>query len=317
LENLKHPFSEGYRQAEGWLGYVYDPEAFDLGEVNQFLQDYCKGTELSDDSSWCRDLPLHHPSIDFISGWLENLSPEDRIYAQEIVFRKDVVHLLTYLRDHRVRGTKSAGNFPLKDIRAIVEGFVNPVVLDQRIGDRIYKLRTEDEVFELLFMHKFINTGGLILGGENMVWGLTRLGEKFLASKPEEQAWFLTKAWFFQFNWEFCYPFHDIELGTDIFSFQRALLKLLESYPTGNPVEIDKLIIDLDRKMSGWASFNRVSNSVLQTKRHFLLAIVIMPFEKFGLIEAVKIKDDDFDFYFYYTHVIMTNYGKRLMKFFS
>jgi hypothetical protein len=319
LENLKRPFSEDYRHAEGWLGYVYDPEAFDLIEVNQYLQDYFKSNQLSDDSLWCKDLPLHHPNIDFVSGWLTQLSPEDRKYAQDLVFRKDVVHLLTYLREHKVNGTKATGNFPLKDIRAIVAGFVNPVVLDQRIGDRIYKLRTEDEVFELLFMHKFLNTGGLILGGENMVWGLTCLGEKFLESKPEEQAWFLTKVWFYQFNWEFCYPFYDIELNTDIFSFQSRLLKLLESYPIGKPIEIDRLVMDLDRTMPGWISFNRISNSVHQKTRHFLLAIVIKPFEKFGLIEVVKTKDDDFDFNFdfYYTHVIMTNYGKRLMKFFN
>jgi hypothetical protein len=319
LEDLQHPKSERFGHAQSWLGYIYDPEAFDLGEVNLFLQDYFKSTQLSDDSLWCKDLPLHHPSIDFVSGWLYQLSPEDRDYAQNLAFRKDVIHLLTYVRDHKVKGTKATGNFPLKDIRAIVEGFVNPVVLDQRIGDMVYKLRTEDEVFELLFMHKFLNTGGLILGGENMVWGLTCLGEKFLESKPEEQAWFLTKVWFYQFNWEFCYPFYDIELDTDIFRFQRPLLKLLESYPTGKPVKIDRLVMDLDRTMPGWISFNRISNSVQQTKRHFILAIVIKPFEKFGLIDVVKTKDDDFDFdfYFHYTHVIMTNYGKRLMKFFS
>jgi hypothetical protein len=319
LEDLDRPLSEGYGHAEGWLGYVYDPEAFDINEVNHYLQDYFKSTQLNDDSLWCLDLPLHHPSIDFVSGWLKQLSTEDQKYAQNLTFRMDVVHLLTYLRDHNVKGTKATGNFQLKDIRAIVEGFVNPVVLDQRIGDRIYKLRTEDEVFELLFMHKFLNTGGLILGGENMVWGLTCLGKKFLESKPEEQAWFLTKVWFYQFNWEFCYPFYDIELDTDIFRFQRPLLKLLESYPTGKPVEINRLVMDLDRTMPGWISFNRMNSSVHQTKRHFLLAIVIKPFEKLGLIEVVKTKDDDyyFDFDFYYTHVIMTGYGKRLMKFFS
>jgi hypothetical protein len=316
LEDLKRPSSERFLHTQSWLGYVYDPEAFDLGEVNLYLRDYFKSTQLSDDSLWSQDLPLHHPSIDFVSGWLNQLSPEDREYAQDLAFRKDVVHLLTYVRDHEVKGTKATGNFPLKDIRVIVAGFVNPIVLDQRIGDRIYKLRTEDEVIELLFMHKFLNIGGLILGGENMMWGLTGLGEKFLQSKPEEQAWFLTKVWFYQFNWEFCYPFYDIELETDIFRFQRPLLKLLERYPIRKPVEIDRLIMDLDRTLPGWIRIHRNNNFIQLTKRHFLLAIVIEPFEKFGLIEVVKTKDDDFDFDFNVTHIIMTNYGKRLLKYF-
>lgn len=319
LEDLQQSSSERYGHFQRWLGYIFDPEAFDLDEVNQYLQDYFKSTQLSDDSLWCKDLPLHHPSIDFVSGWLTKLSPEDRKYAQDLAFRKDVVHLLTYVRDHKVKGTKATGNFPLKDIRAIVAGFVNPVVLDQRIGDRVYQLRTEDEVFELLFMHKFLNTGGLILGGENMVWGLTCLGDKFLQNEPEEQAWFLTKVWYYQFNWEFCYRFYDIELDTDFFSFQSHLLKLFESYPIGKPMEVDQFVTDLDRTMPGWIRLSRIGNFIQQTKRHFLLAIVIKPFEKFGLIEVVKTKDDDFDFDldFYYTHIIMTNYGKRLMKFFS
>ncbi|MBW6465630.1 MAG: plasmid pRiA4b ORF-3 family protein [Brevefilum sp.] len=316
LEDLKRPSSEQFMHTQSWLGYVYDPEAFDLGEVNLYLRDYFKSTQLSDHSLWSQDLPLHHPSIDFVSGWLNQLSPKDREYAQDLAFRKDVVHFLTYVRDHEVKGTKATGNFPLKDIRAIVAGFVNPIVLDQRIGDKIYKLRTEDEVIELLFMHKFLNIGGLILGGENMRWELTRLGEKFLESKPEEQAWFLTKVWFYQFNWEFCYPFYDIELETDIFRFQRPLLKLLERYPIRKPVEIDRLIMDLDRALPGWIRSHRNNNYIQLAKRHFLLAIVIEPFEKFGLIEVVKTEDDDFDFDFNVTYIIMADYGKRLLKYF-
>ena len=41
-----------------------------------------------------------------------------------------MVTLLIYLRDNRVIGTQSTGNFPLKAIREVTAGFVDPPVLD-------------------------------------------------------------------------------------------------------------------------------------------------------------------------------------------
>ena len=315
LGGLQNKTSEEYQQAMNWLGYPYNPEAFDLDDVNRSLSDYFKATQLKDDTYWAKALPMYNPKFDFVSGWLSQLSVEHRKYAQALTFRRDVVALLTYLRDHKVRGTKAMGNFPRKDIRAMVARFENPMRLDLDLGDKVYELRTEDEVPEMIFMHNFVNTAGLILGGENMLWELTYLGEKFLASTPEEQAWFLVKVWFYQFNWEFPYPFTNAQLCGDIYRFQNSLFKLLQTYPSGHRIKIDSVIQDLDVAMPGWVIVEKQGDYDQVTKRRFFTDVVVKPFEKFGLFEVVKTKDEDFDFYFHYTHIIMTDYGKTLMRY--
>ena len=318
LENLQHPGSPAYKRAVAWLGYDYDPEsANSLDEINQSLRDYFKTTKLKEDTYWAKRLPLHNPGFDFINDWIRNLSPEHRQYAKSLEFRRDVVSLLTYLKDHKVKGTKATGNFPRRDIRAIAARFEHPLRLDQQFGDLVYELRTEDEVPELIFMHNFLNAAGLILGGENMLWELTSLGERFLASAPEAQAWYLSKFWFYQFNWEFSYPFTDAELSGDIFSFRYDYLKLLCNYPSGKQVEIKRVIQDLDRILPGWIHVEKRFDITGSTKQRFFVAVLVKNFAKFGFFEVIKTKDDplDFDYYSYYTHIIITDYGKSLMRY--
>jgi hypothetical protein len=318
LEYLQYPGTEGYQNTVDWLGYVYDPQSFDsVDDINQSIRDYFKTTQLQDDSPWAKSLPLHKPSFDFVSGWVNHLSPEDRRYAESLAFRQDVVSLLNYLRDNKVRGTKATGNFPRKDIRAIAALFVEPISLDRRFADQVYELRTEDEVPDLIFIHHFVNAAGLILGGENMLWELTSLGEKFLANPPEAQAWYLTKYWFYEFNWEFSYPFFDAEIGEDYFRFQRHLIKLLTSYPTGKQIEIKKVIQDLDHAYPGWIHVEKSRDYAASTKYRFFIDVVVKQFGKFGVFEVIKTRDEeiDFDFYFYYTHITMTEYGKTLLMY--
>jgi len=317
LDGLQNNTFEEYQQAMGWLGYSFDPEAFDLDNVNRSLSDYYKATQLKDDSYWAKLLPMYNPKFDFVSGWLSHLSAGHRKYAEALTFRRDVVALLIYLRDHKVRGTKAMGNFPRKDIRAMAARFENPMRLDLDFGDKVYELRTEDEVPEMIFMHNFVNTAGLILGGENTLWELTSLGEKFLASNPEQQAWFLVKVWFYQFNWEFPYPLWDAELSGDFLRFQKTLIEQLLTYPNGQRIKIYTVTQDLDKSMPGWIIVKKQGDYDQSTKRRFFTDVVVKPFEKFGLFEVVKTKDEDFnfDFYFNYTHIIMTDFGKTLMMY--
>jgi hypothetical protein len=52
-----------------------------------------------------------------------------------------MVMILTYLRDHRVIGTQTTGNLPLKAIREVTSCFVHPPVLDSTIGEHTYRLK--------------------------------------------------------------------------------------------------------------------------------------------------------------------------------
>ena len=315
LDNLQDPGSEGFIESLLWLGYVYDPEAFDLNSANRFIIDYFEASRLSEDTLWNRDLPVYNPVLDFIDRWTD--TPEHFEYAEGVAFRRDVVTLLTYLRNHKVRGTKATGNFPRKDIRGITEGFVNPPILDQKFGDKVYELRTEDEVLDLSFIHIFTNMSGLIVGGENRLWRLTHLGELFMERTPIEQVWFLTKFWFYQFHWDNCYPFNDVFLSDPLYSFQRKLLKVLLGYPLGRPVEINQVLEDLEEHSPGWLNIYGHHDMVAFKSKQYFLSIVVEPFEKLGLCEVVKKESELLEGLFDYSHVIMTDFGKTLLRCFS
>ena len=317
IEALDDPTSEDFSEYLAWLGYVYDPEAFDLKSANLFIQDYFKSTQLSNETYWTKDLPFYNPRHDFISDWIDYISPELRQYAESLAFRRDVVTFLIYLKENKVKGTKATGNFPRKDIRAIWAGFVHHPPLDLKIGDRVYQLRTEDEVPELIFIHNFVNEAGLIIGGENMLWTVTQLGEKFLACKPEEQAWFLTKFWFYQFNWENCYQFTDAMLNENIYYFQQRLLEVLLKYPIGKPIEIESLIKEIDLILPGWIITSGYEEFASNKINHFLLRVVVEPFEKLGLFETCKVQSEFFEDFYKHTHIIMTAYGQSLLQYFK
>jgi hypothetical protein len=54
--------------------------------------------------------------FDLDSPWPKTLPENQRLVAEELALRRDVVTLLTYLRDNKVTGTQSTGNLPLKAV---------------------------------------------------------------------------------------------------------------------------------------------------------------------------------------------------------
>ena len=70
--------------------------------------------------------------------------------AGALPLRRDFVTLLTYVRESKVVGTQSTGNMPLKSVREVTARFVTPPVLDTEMGDRIYRLRSEADVWGTL-----------------------------------------------------------------------------------------------------------------------------------------------------------------------
>jgi hypothetical protein len=85
--------------------------------------------------------------------------------AIDLPLRRDMVTLITYVRDNRVTGTQSTGNLPLKAVREVTARFVHPPVLETTVGDRTFRVRSEYEVWPLYFLHTLVDVGGLLVGG--------------------------------------------------------------------------------------------------------------------------------------------------------
>jgi len=130
--------------------------------------------------------------------------------AEELPVRQDMVTILRYLLSNRVRGTQSLGNLPLKVVRDITAMFVNPPVLDHNIGERVYKLRSEDEVWPLVLLHAIAEGGELLTGDRSRLFRVTPMGDRFLSLTPFEQVKYMILAWWTRVNWLIAYPYEAI-----------------------------------------------------------------------------------------------------------
>jgi hypothetical protein len=146
-----------------------------------------------------------------LQRWLRHHYTPDRINeAQALPLRRDMVTFLTYVRDHTVTGTKSTGNMPLKHIRQVTAQFVDPPVLDTEIGGCVFKLRSEDEVWSLLFLHILASVSGLVLSLPGRKWRLASDVPAFLDIDPLFQLAFLLWVWWYNVDWLVAYPFEGM-----------------------------------------------------------------------------------------------------------
>jgi hypothetical protein len=145
-----------------------------------------------------------------LSKWMRQAKGDWNAQAEALPLRRDMVTLLTYLHENRVKGTRSTGNLPLKAVREVTARFVNPPQLDTTIGDRTYRLRSEDDVWSLSFLHTLAYMGRLLEGGPAQPWIVTRDGAQFLAASPLVQVWVLLVTWWQGVDWLIAYPFEGM-----------------------------------------------------------------------------------------------------------
>ena len=164
--------------------------------------------------------------------------------AQNLELLNDVLTLLTYVRDHKIIGTQSTGNMPLKHIRAVTAEFVTPPLLDQQIGDHIYKLRTEFDVWPLFFVHKLLEVAELLVTPQGARWRLASASERFLDGDPLTQALYLFSTWWHHVDWRVA-TCHDVEFPRN---FPAATLAYLLSQPIGRWIEFETFATTLGQR---------------------------------------------------------------------
>ena len=193
-----------------WVGGSFDPEHFDLNEVafddpdKRWRIAFGRQEAVITDAEQVleADRGMAHRFVE----WMRQDTGDHAAQAEKLPLRRDMVAMLTYVRDHRVTGTQSTGNFPLKVVRAVTAKFVDPPVLDETIGDRTYRLRSEYDVWPLYFLHVLAEVGGLLEGGPGRRWRLTPSGEGFLAAPALVQVWIPLAVWWKRVNWMIAYP---------------------------------------------------------------------------------------------------------------
>jgi hypothetical protein len=222
--------------------------------------------------------------FDLVSPWPQMLPDNQRSVAEELPLRRDVIALLTYLRDNKVTGTQSTGNLPLKAVREICARFVHQPKLEEAVGEYVYRVRSETEVWPLHFRHVLVSLGGLVTGGLGRRWKLTPLGERFLAAPAPLQVWLLLATWWTQTNWAIASPY-DFENGYMPAGFSRLALKQLLDLPLGEPVSFEPFADQMigDSRMAWPIQDQDFARSILHS---IIERTVIDPLVDFGILQT-------------------------------
>ncbi len=283
LQALQNPDHPEHETLLNWVGGAFDPEAFDLAALNHRLKSRLRRAALIRQSSW----PMTGVMLNFRESvqrdWARTASPAERDMVRDLPLRRDMMAMLTYLQTHRVKGTASTGNFPLKHVRGMAAEFVTPVALDQRIGDRIYKLRTEDDVEYLVFLHTLAAVGGLIMGGENLPWEVTEGGAVFLSQPPEVQFWFLIRDWFSLVNW---FYLSRAAVNFALEDFQAVAFDIFSNCPMHQSIPVEDLVADFQARLSQ-KSFTSDSTPDYWPVYRLVVRALAFPWHRFGLLELI------------------------------
>jgi len=283
LKAILDPEHDEHEDYLNWIGEEFDSETFDLNAVNDRLRHMGRGWSTESLDPWSvYESEFTEKEFDLDPVWSHSL-PEDQLrVVEELPIRRDVVALLTYLRDNRVTGTSSTGNLPLKAVNEICAHFVNQPVLEINIGEHIYRARSETDVWPLLFRHILASVGRLTTGGMGRRWKLTQRGERFLSEPAILQVWSLVTTWWIKINWATAVSYLDDEDLPN--GYSRIALEQLLDLPVGSPVSFEPFANRMIKKSRMFWDSPDNDNS-----RHTLHSVIertlINPLADFGALQ--------------------------------
>lgn len=287
LQSIADPSDEEHEEYLVWIGGGFDPKHFDENEVSEQLRHYKR---------WVIAEPGQ--SIDFmeslevkqkLSATLDNQQQELVDTLEALPLRRDMLTFLNYLAENRVTGTQSTGNLPLKHVRAICEKFIDPPELDKSIGETIFKLKSETEIWPIYFIHNLAEHGSLISGGPGIHWQITAAGKKFLGQAADKQVIFLLFTWWYRVDWRISGS-NEFFFG-DLSSF---FIKQVLEFILVQPIDISlPFEIFADGLIAKTGLFSGIEDQKRARKRLLtvLQEMVVEPLSSFGLFKCeYKIK---------------------------
>jgi len=312
LKAISDPSHSEHAEIREWIGGDFDPQRFNLNAVNVGLHQLRRASTEEQD----HDEPALSPGeeiLERIANWAGGLDDKQIALIDKLAVRQDMVTLLIYFKEHRPVGTQSTGNLPLKVVRDVCAQFVNPSVLDERIGDKVYKLRSEEDVFGLFYLHMLANTGGLVTGGQARSWRLTSSGEAFLSAASPLQLGFMLDVWWNYEDWRIAFPVSGLSQGLPV-SFRKVILRRLLELPAGEAIAYEPFADELIKEsLFTWPSQDQdVSKTI---RRSAIARMVIYPLAGFSALEYVY-KERTSDGYTskYLAKIRLTPLGKGLLE---
>jgi hypothetical protein len=307
---IANPQDPEYDEMMEWIG-SFDPERFNLEHVNEGLR-HPRRVRMDDQDFY------EPPQTDLkvekkIFNWAQELNKKQLALVESLALRRDMMTFLSYLNKNRVVGTQATGNLPLKAVREICTQFVNPPALEEKIGDKIYKIRSEDDVYLLYYLHTLASMGGFVMGGQARTWKLTTEGYEFFNAPASIQLGFMLALWWYQTDWRIAFPFSGLDRGLPK-GFGTISLKHLLELPVGKSISYEPFADQLIKETGfTWPSVDQ--SFVNNTMRSAIARMVIYPLSHFGILEyEYKEKTSDGYKSKYLAEIRLTPFGKGLLK---
>lgn len=220
-----------------------------------------------------------------IKAWLKEHSGDELIsQAEALALRRDMLVLLTFVRDKKVVGTQNTGNMPLKAIREVVAGFVIPPELEHTIGEKSYSVRSETEVWRLHYLHMLAEVGRLLKTGRARLWQLTPQGESFIKADPLFQVSFMLAIWWERVNWMVAFPYEGMGEALPPF-FNVMTLAFLRFLPVRTPIPFEAFADKLIEK-SGLTWKAAMSEMTPMIMRSSIAQMVIYILQDFDILKT-------------------------------
>jgi hypothetical protein len=309
LKVIANPKDPEYDEMMEWIG-SFDPERFNLEYVNEGLR-HPRRARMEDQEFY--EPPQTNDKVGKkIVNWAQELDKKQLALVESSALRRDMVTFLSYLNKNRVVGTQATGNLPLKAVREMCAQFVNPPALEEKIGDKVYKIRSEDDVYELYYLHTLANMGGFVMGGQARVWKLTTEGYEFLNSPVSIQLGFMFALWWHQTDWRIAFPVSGLDGGLPK-GFDTISLKRLLELPVGKSISYEPFADKIIKETRfTWPSVDQTFAQ--STLRSAVARLVIYPLANFGILEY-ELKEKTSDGYKskYLAEIRLTSFGKGML----
>jgi len=291
LEAIADPNHKEHDEYIEWIGDDFDAEAFDLDAVNESLQAIktTRGGRTTHQMPEFEDefVPSEaqqEETTNKLIAWAQNISQEQAGIFEALPLRRDVLTFLDYLEKNRTVGTQSTGNLPLKAVKGISEKFVHPPALEETVGEHVFKVRSEDEVWPLLFVHQLAFHANLVTGGQARIWKVTSEEQQFLQLPSPVQVFLLFIHWWAQVDWVIAMPVSGLADGLPV-GFREQTLACLRELPLGENVSSDAFADRLIAQ-SGLEWPSRDQTFVQSIMRSVIKRLVIDPMTTFGVLEC-------------------------------
>jgi hypothetical protein len=307
IADPKHPEHDGYLT---WAGGKFDPEYFDLQNVNRRLH--------RSPQSWEAEAERYQPPqldprvLEKISSWARGRSEEQTTLAGNIAVRRDMATLLCYFREKRPLGTQSTGNLQLKAVRDVCAQFTDPPELEGIIGGYHYQAHSEAEVWQLYYLHRLAVTGRLVTGGRARTWGLTPTGKAFLNYSAPIQLGMMLSIWWYLEDWTIAFPVDRRDSDVPQ-SFRKAVLACLLALEAGKWILYEPFADEMALR-GGFTVSGADQAFARRTLRTAMKRMVIERLAEFGCLECEYLQKTREDFWpKELVELRLTSFGQELL----